>query len=105
MVASVAAGTKDSVSGGVYADEQLTGAGSASTQDPPVQFETCPSRGANVMDIVLVLRRTGTIDHDAFCGLPSECLQDVSSNAHLLRTFVVCYLVLNSQLFCHRPLL
>jgi hypothetical protein len=52
-----------------------------------------------VLDIALVSRRAGTIDRDAICGLLLECLQDVSSNALVLRTFAICYLVLNSRLF------
>jgi hypothetical protein len=98
VVASVATSVKDFGSGGVRADEQLTSAGSASTQDPLVQDEASLGRGANVLDNALVPRRAGTIDHDAIYGLLTECLQDVSS-ALVLRTFVICYLVLNSRLF------
>jgi hypothetical protein len=99
MVASVAAGTKDSRSGGVRANEQLTDAGSTSTQDPLVQVEASHGEGANVLDIALVSRQAGTIDRDAVCDLLTKCLQDVSCNALILRTFVVRYLVLNSRLF------
>jgi hypothetical protein len=52
-----------------------------------------------VLDIVLVSRCTRTIDHDAVCGLLLECLHDVSFDALVLHTFVICYLVLNSRLF------
>jgi hypothetical protein len=73
VVASVAASMKDSGSGGVHVDEQLTGAGCAYVQDPPVQVKTCPGHGANVLDIALVLRHIGTIHHDVVCNLLSEC--------------------------------
>jgi hypothetical protein len=52
-----------------------------------------------VLDITLVLRCAGTVDHDAVYGLLPERLQDVSSDALVLHTFMVCYLVLNSRLF------
>jgi hypothetical protein len=99
VVASVTAGTKDSRGGGVRTDNQLASAGSASTRDPPVQVKTCPSHGADVLDITLVLRHAGDFDHDVVCGLLSKCLQDGSSDALVLHTFIVCYLVLNSRLF------
>jgi hypothetical protein len=99
VVASIAVGTKDSGGGGVHADERLTGAGSASAQDHLVQVEACHGRRADVLDIALVSRHAGIVDHDVVYGLLSECLQDVSSDALMLHTFVVCYLVLNSRLF------
>jgi hypothetical protein len=67
--------------------------------DPPVQVKASQAHRASVLDIALVLGHTGTVDRDVVCGLLMECLQDVSSNALVLRIFVACYLVLNSRLF------
>jgi hypothetical protein len=99
VVASVAAGVEDSGSRGVCTNEPVTGAGSSSTKDPSVHVEASQAHGASVLDIALVLGCAGTVDRDVVCGLLMECLQDVSSNALVLRIFVTCYLVINSQLF------
>jgi hypothetical protein len=95
VVASIVAGVKDFGSGGVHADEQLTYAGSTSARDPPVQVKASHDHGANVLDIVLVLRHAETIDYDVVYGLLMECLQDVSSNALVLHTFVIWFLTLD----------
>jgi hypothetical protein len=44
VVASAAAGVKDSTHRDVSTDEQVIGAGSTSAQDPPVQVEASPAR-------------------------------------------------------------
>jgi hypothetical protein len=72
VVASVAIGMKDSGGGGVHADERLTGAGSASAQDRLVQVKACHGRRADVLDIALVSRCAGIVDHDVVYGLLSE---------------------------------
>jgi hypothetical protein len=91
VVASATPGTKDSARGVVHTYEQLTHAGSASAQNPPIQVEASPARGANALDIMLLSRRVGTLNHDNVCGLLSECLQDVSSSVLVLHIFVACY--------------
>jgi hypothetical protein len=96
VVASVVAGVKDSRGGGVHTDDRLIGARFASTQDPPVQVKARHGCGADVLNITLVSRHTGIIERDAVYDLLSECSWDVSCNALVLHTFVVCYLVLNS---------
>jgi hypothetical protein len=52
-----------------------------------------------MLDIALVSRCAGTIDRDVVCGVLTECLQDVSSNAFVMHTFVICYFILNPRLF------
>jgi hypothetical protein len=52
-----------------------------------------------VLDNTQVLIRIGTVDHNVVYSLLSMCLQDVSSDALVLHTFVVSYLVFNSRLF------
>jgi hypothetical protein len=54
MAALVHTGTKDLGHGGVRVDEQVTGVGSGSARDPPVQAETTHASEASVCDIVLV---------------------------------------------------
>jgi hypothetical protein len=69
VLASANSGMKDSGHGGVYVDEQVTGGGSASAQDPPVEVETTLTRSITVSNVALVLHCTGAIERDAICGL------------------------------------
>jgi hypothetical protein len=43
----------------------------------PKKNTTPPDTG--MLDIVLVSRHAGTVNHDAVCSLLTKCLQDVSS--------------------------
>jgi hypothetical protein len=98
VVASAAAGVKDSTHRDVCTDEQVIGAGSASAQDPPVQVEASPARRAGALNIVLVSGCAGTVDRDKVYRLPTECLQDVSSSILVSHIFVACYFAFNSRL-------
>jgi hypothetical protein len=53
-----------------------------------------------VLDIALVSRRGGTINHDAVCGLLTECLQDVSFAVLAMSNLFACCLVFNFSCFC-----
>jgi hypothetical protein len=51
---------------------------SPSSREPPIEIEAALTRETSMLDIALALGRRGTINHDAVCGLLTECLQDVS---------------------------
>jgi hypothetical protein len=78
---------------GVHVDEQLTGDGSTSVQDPPV--EVALNRDFTVCDVALVSCHTRAIDRDVVCSLLMKCLQDVSFISLVLHLLVVYYLVSN----------
>jgi hypothetical protein len=64
-------------------------AGSASTRDPPVQVETTYTREAGILEVALVLGRTGTVDCDTVCGMWTGCLEDVSSIVFMVPLLVI----------------
>jgi hypothetical protein len=74
VLTSTDASANDLEREGIHTDERLTGDGSASAQDPPIEVETAPAREITVCDVALVSRHIGAIDHDAACGLLMECL-------------------------------
>jgi hypothetical protein len=74
VVASATIGAKESGGWGVRTNDRLTSAGSMSAQYRSILVKTCPGHEADVLDIRLVSRHSGIIDHGAIYSLLSECL-------------------------------